>query len=148
MDFKFFSAKTDKMINTIKSELFYVSGGAPIVGRDHPVVREMMALPAPVKNGITCMHPSPARTATARHARMRACLCTRTLRADHVFCLSRRVRSLRNPERRPEWQNYVLRKPRSAVPEKPARSSLWEPRPPRSTHVVSNMLHIVWDIVC
>ncbi len=84
MDFKFFSATTDKMINTIKSELFDVSGGAPIVCRDHLVVREMMALPAPVKNGITCMHPSPARTATVRHARMRACLCTRTVRADHV----------------------------------------------------------------
>ncbi len=74
------------MINTIKSELFGVSGGAPIVGRDHLVVLEMMALPALVKNGITCMHPSPARTATGtvRHARMRACLCTRTMRADHV----------------------------------------------------------------
>ncbi len=84
MDFKFFSATTDKMINTIKSELLDVSGGTPIVGRDHPVVREMMALPAPVKNGITCMHPSLARTATARHARMRACLCARMLRADHV----------------------------------------------------------------
>ncbi len=44
MDFKFFSATTDKMINTVKSELFDVSGGAPIVGRDHLVVREMMAL--------------------------------------------------------------------------------------------------------
>ncbi len=86
----FFSVTTDKMINAIKSELFNVAGGPPIVGRDHPVVREMMAFPAPVKNCITCMHPSPARTATARHARMRACLCTRTLRADHVFCLSRR----------------------------------------------------------
>jgi hypothetical protein len=75
----FFSATQDKMINTIKSELFDVAGGAPIVGCDHPVVREMMALPAPVKNSITCMHPSPAHTATARHARMRACLCTRTL---------------------------------------------------------------------
>jgi hypothetical protein len=80
LDFKFFSATTDKMINTIKSELFDVSGGAPIVGSDHPVVREMMALPAPVKNCITCIHPSPGRTTTARHA----CLCTRTLRADHV----------------------------------------------------------------
>ena len=65
MDFKFFSATTDIMINTIKSELFHVSGGAPIVGRDHPVVQEMMALPAPVKNDVTCMHPSPARAATA-----------------------------------------------------------------------------------
>jgi hypothetical protein len=46
MDFKLLSATTDKMINTIKSELFDVSGGAPIVGRDHLVVREMMALPA------------------------------------------------------------------------------------------------------
>ena len=26
----------------------------------------MMALPAPVKNDVTCMHPSPARAATAR----------------------------------------------------------------------------------
>ncbi len=73
MDFKFFSATTDKMINTIKSELSDVSGGAPIVGRYHLVVREMMALPALVKNSITCMHPSPARTATLRHACMRAC---------------------------------------------------------------------------
>jgi hypothetical protein len=84
MDFKFFRATTDKMINTIKSALFDVSGGAPIVGHDHFVVREMMALPALVKNGITCLHPSPARTATVRHAPMRACLCTRTVRADHV----------------------------------------------------------------
>jgi hypothetical protein len=67
MDFKFLSATTDKMINTIKSELLDVSGGAPIVGHDHPVVREMMALPAPVKNNITCLHPSPARSAAHRH---------------------------------------------------------------------------------
>jgi hypothetical protein len=77
MEFRFFSATTDKMINTIKSELFDVSGGAPIVSSDHPVVREMMALPAPVKNSITCMHPSPARScaanrhrATCTHARL------------------------------------------------------------------------------
>jgi hypothetical protein len=38
MDFKLFSATTDKMINAIKSELFYVSGGAPIVGSNHLVV--------------------------------------------------------------------------------------------------------------
>jgi hypothetical protein len=65
----FFSATTDKMmINTIKSdsELFDVADGAPIVGRYHPAVQEMMALPAPVKNSITRMHLSPARTATAR----------------------------------------------------------------------------------
>jgi hypothetical protein len=68
----FFSATSDKIINTIKKELFDVADGAPIVGRDHPVVQEMMALPAPVKNDVTCMHPSPARAATARHARMRA----------------------------------------------------------------------------
>ena len=68
----FFSATSDKIINTIKKELFDVADGAPIVGRDHPVVQEMMALPAPVKNDVTCMHPSPAREATARHARMRA----------------------------------------------------------------------------
>ena len=68
----FFSATSDKIINTIKKELFEVADGAPIVGRDHPAVQEMMALPAPVKNDVTCMHPSPARTATARHARMRA----------------------------------------------------------------------------
>jgi hypothetical protein len=68
----FFSATSDKIINTIKKELFDVADGAPIVGRDHPVVQEMMALPAPVKNDVTCMHPSPARAATARHARMRS----------------------------------------------------------------------------
>jgi hypothetical protein len=96
----FFSATSDKFVNTIK-ELFDVADGAPIVGRNHPVVQEMMALPAPVKNNVACMHPSPARTATSRHARMRAhrthahgaraggrkrgrC----TLRADHVCCLS------------------------------------------------------------
>ncbi len=88
----FFSATSDKIINTIKKELFDVADGAPIVGSDHPVVQELMALPAPVKNNITRMHPSPASTATVRHARMRACRCT--LRADHVCCLSRRLRSL------------------------------------------------------
>jgi hypothetical protein len=98
----FFSATSDNPINTIKKELFDVADGAPIVGCDHPVVLEMMALPAPVKNDVTCMHPSPARAATARHARMRALhACARrtraggrkrgrcTLRADHVCCLSR-----------------------------------------------------------
>ena len=48
----FFSATSDKIINTIKKELFDVAAGAPIVGHDHPVVQEMMALPAPVKNDI------------------------------------------------------------------------------------------------
>jgi hypothetical protein len=33
-----FSATSDKMINTIKKELFDVADGAPIVGCDHPVV--------------------------------------------------------------------------------------------------------------
>jgi hypothetical protein len=75
----FFSATSDKMINTVKKELFDDADGAPIlvVGRDHPVVQEMMALPAPVKNGITCMRPSPARSraanshrATCTHARL------------------------------------------------------------------------------
>ena len=59
---------------------------APIVGGDHPVVQKMMALPAPVKDGITRMHPSPARTATARHARMRSCVCTRTPPLDMRAC--------------------------------------------------------------
>ena len=91
----FFSETSDKMINTIKQELFKVAGGAPIVGRDHPVLQEMMDLPAPVQNGIACqcMHPSPARTATARHARMRTCLCT--LRADHVLSVQASTFSLR-----------------------------------------------------
>jgi hypothetical protein len=73
----FFSVTSDKMINTIKKELFDVADGTPIVGRDHPVVQEMMALPAPVKNSITCMHLSPARScaanshrATCTHARL------------------------------------------------------------------------------
>ena len=72
---EFFTATSDKMINTIKQELFDVADGAPIVGRDHPVMQAMMALPAPVKKydvEHTCMHPSPARAGTARHARMRA----------------------------------------------------------------------------
>ncbi len=73
----FFSATSDKIINAIKKELFDVADGAPIVGRDHPVVQEMMALPAPVMNDVTCMQPSPARAATARHARMRARACSR-----------------------------------------------------------------------
>ncbi len=86
----FFSATSDKIVNTIKKELFDIADGAPIVGRNHPVVQEMMALPAPVKNDITYMHPSPARTAAARHARMRArracmraraCVHARTARA-------------------------------------------------------------------
>jgi len=68
----FFTATSDKIINTIKQEVFDVADGAPIVGRDHPVMQAMMALPAPVKNDVTCMHPSPARAGTARHARMRA----------------------------------------------------------------------------
>ena len=128
MDFKLFSATTDKMINTIKSELFDVSGGAPIVGRYHLVVQEMMALPALVKNGITCMHPSPARTATVRHARMRACLCTRTVRADHVH--NGKTTCLGTLQQQCQKSLHALL------------------RPPRSTHVVPNMLHIVYDIVC
>ena len=55
----FFSATSDKMINTIKKELFDVADGAPIVGRDHPDVQEMMALPAPVKNCITRREQPP-----------------------------------------------------------------------------------------
>ena len=78
---EFFTATSDKMINTIKQEVFDVADGAPIVGRDHPVVQAMMALPAPVKNDVTCMHPSPARAGTARHARMRARRARRALRA-------------------------------------------------------------------
>ena len=128
MDFKFFSATTDKMINTVKSELFDVSGGAPIVGRYHLVVREMMALPALVKNSITCMHPSPARTATVRHARMRACLCTRTVRTDPVQ--NGKTTCLGTLEQQCQKSLHALL------------------RPPRSTHVVPNMLHIVCDIVC
>ncbi len=65
----FFSATSDKMINTIKKELFDFADGAPIVGRDHPVVQAMMALPAPVKNCITCMRPSPARGRAANSHR-------------------------------------------------------------------------------
>lgn len=91
----FFSQTSDKMINTIKQELFNVAGGAPIVGSDHPVLQEMMAVPAPVRNGIACMHPSPARTAAARHARMRICLCTRT---DHVVSFQASTFSLRPSE--------------------------------------------------
>ena len=91
----FFSQTSDKVINTIKQELFNVAGGAPIVGSDHPVLQEMMALPAPVRNGIACMHPSPARTAAARHARMRICLCTRT---DHVVSFQASTFSLRPSE--------------------------------------------------
>ncbi len=46
---------------------------APIVGRYHPVVQETMALPAPVKDGITSLHPSGAHChrATCAHARLR-----------------------------------------------------------------------------
>ncbi len=43
---EFFTATSDKMINTIKQEVFDVADGAPIVGRDHPVMQAMMALPA------------------------------------------------------------------------------------------------------
>ena len=82
----FFSATSDKIINTIKKELFDVADGAPIVGRDHPVVQEMMALPAPVKNNVTCMQPSPARAATARHARMRV---RRAVRGVHALACTR-----------------------------------------------------------
>jgi len=81
---EFFTATSDKMINTIKQEVFDVADGAPIVGRDHPVVQAMMALPAPVKKydvEHTCMHPSPARAGTARHARMRARRARRARRA-------------------------------------------------------------------
>jgi hypothetical protein len=82
---EFFTATSDKMINTIKQEVFDVADGAPIVGRDHPVVQAMMALPAPVKNDVTCMHPSPARAGTARHARMRARrACARGVRGVHA----------------------------------------------------------------
>ena len=129
MDFKLFSATTDKMINTIKSELFDVSWwSSNFNGCDHLVVREMMALPALVKNGITCMHPSPARTATVRHARMRACLCTRTVRADHVQ--NGKTKCLGTLEQQCQKSRHALL------------------CPPRSTHVVPNMLHIVYDIVC
>ncbi len=41
---------------------------APIAGHDHLVVQDTMDFPAPVKDGITSMRPSPARTATAQHA--------------------------------------------------------------------------------
>ena len=82
---EFFTATSDKIVNTIKQEVFDVADGAPIVGRDHPVVRAMMALPAPVKNDVTCMHPSPARAGTARHARMRARrACARGVRGVHA----------------------------------------------------------------
>ena len=34
----FFSATSDKMINTIKKDLFDVAAGAPIVGHDHQAI--------------------------------------------------------------------------------------------------------------
>ena len=40
--------------------------------------------------------PRDMRACVHRYACMRACECTRMLRTDHVFLLSRRLRSLRN----------------------------------------------------
>jgi hypothetical protein len=53
---------TDPVIDTVKLELFGVDGRAPIVASDHPVMKEMLALPAPAKDS---MHPSSASTRTA-----------------------------------------------------------------------------------
>jgi hypothetical protein len=89
---EFFTATSDKMINTIKQEVFDVADGAPIVGRNPPVVQAMMALPAPVKNDVTCMHPSPARAATARHARMRARRARRACARVHARACMRACR--------------------------------------------------------
>ncbi len=83
----FFSATSDKIINTIKKELFDIADGAPIVGRDHPVVQEMIALPAPVKNDVTCMQPS--------RMRARACAC--------VHARSARMRTARAGGRAKAW---------------------------------------------
>ncbi len=90
--------------NVVVHNGFTCDQRAPIVGRNHPVEQHTMDFHAPVKDGITCMHPSPARTATARHAHMLACVCTRMpqldmracapARTDDVFLLSRRVCSL------------------------------------------------------
>jgi hypothetical protein len=48
---------------------------APIVGRYHPVVQEMMALPAPLKDASRCMYaPFPCahrHRVTCAHARLR-----------------------------------------------------------------------------
>ena len=46
-----FEETTDPMVNSIKLDVFGVADGKPIVGLDHQVVRDMMDLPPPLKNG-------------------------------------------------------------------------------------------------
>ena len=55
----FFEYTSDPMLTDIKSELFGVERGNPIVGPAHHVVREMMALDPPYKKGV-CTPPPPS----------------------------------------------------------------------------------------
>ena len=47
----FFEKTSDKMVNSIKLDLFGVADGQPIVGPEHDVVRDMMALQPPFETG-------------------------------------------------------------------------------------------------
>ena len=51
----FFEQTADPIVNSIKKDLFEVADGKPIVGPEHHVIKDMMALPPPSANGV---HPS------------------------------------------------------------------------------------------
>jgi hypothetical protein len=52
----FLEQTSDKMINSIKLDLFGVDAGNPIVGREHHVFCDMMGLPPPYED---CVPPPP-----------------------------------------------------------------------------------------
>ena len=67
----FFEQTSDPIINTIKKDLFEVADGKPIVGPEHHVIKDMMALPPRYANGV---HPSSHARAHlhSTHARVNA----------------------------------------------------------------------------
>ena len=59
-----FDETFDPMLEAIKSDLFGVEDGGPIVARDHPTLEQLRALPRPLRNGMR--HPATRRPSSLR----------------------------------------------------------------------------------